>query len=299
MATTIYYFSGSGNSLIVARDLAFSLNGSLIPIAPLMDKKQINLNSEIIGIVFPVYFADFNGVPFIVQRFIDKLTPLGSKYLFAVCTHAAGPGSTIERLKKMIQKKGGNLAAGFNIQMSVPYSVFSKIKHAITKKKFDHITIIEQDKEKQQQLFKRWEKKLDFISSYVSQRKEGTYETSNLLIKILRAPFLPLNKLMFRLRYRNLAQASKGSLERLVHMSDNSFQVNDNCIACETCVKVCPVDNIELVDNKPVWLHHCENCLACYHWCPEAAIEGEIVRFNKKEHHPEVSLKDFLAQKYI
>jgi len=34
-------------------------------------------------------------------------------------------------------------------------------------------------------------------------------------------------------------------------------------------VRVCPVNNIEMVDKKPVWQNRCESCLACINWCPK------------------------------
>ena len=86
MSIEIYYFSGTGNSLFIARELANKLQGKLIPIASLIKQERINSESEIIGVVFPVYLAHLNGIPLIVKDFIQKLAQLDSKYLFAVCT---------------------------------------------------------------------------------------------------------------------------------------------------------------------------------------------------------------------
>jgi flavodoxin len=61
----VFYFSGSGNSLVVARDIAKELDGNLIPIPSIMDKTTIETDAEVIGIVFPVYYADFGGIPLI------------------------------------------------------------------------------------------------------------------------------------------------------------------------------------------------------------------------------------------
>lgn len=55
MKTEIYYFTGTGNSLVVARDLTKELNGELIAIPSVMSKETINIDAEVIGIVFPVY----------------------------------------------------------------------------------------------------------------------------------------------------------------------------------------------------------------------------------------------------
>lgn len=55
MNIEIYYFSGTGNSLAVARDLAAKLNARLIPITTVMDRESIETDAERIGIVFPLY----------------------------------------------------------------------------------------------------------------------------------------------------------------------------------------------------------------------------------------------------
>ena len=30
---------------------------------------------------------------------------------------------------------------------------------------------------------------------------------------------------------------------------------------------------VELKDGRPMWLHRCEQCMACLQWCPAEAIE--------------------------
>ena len=61
------------------------------------------------------------------------------------------------------------------------------------------------------------------------------------------------------------------------------------------CAHVCPVDNIEIIDDKPVGLHHCESCLACFAWCPHQAIYGGILSAKaERYHHPDVKLRDMI-----
>lgn len=51
MGTEIYYFSGTGNSLAVARDIAEKMNGKLISIPSVIDKESIATDADAIGIV--------------------------------------------------------------------------------------------------------------------------------------------------------------------------------------------------------------------------------------------------------
>jgi ferredoxin len=277
VSTVIYYFSGTGNSLVVAREIAAKTNGTLVSIPSVIRDESIKPGAEVIGIVFPVFYATNDcGIPLIVGRFVRKLEHLGSKYIFAVCTCGYMPGTTIENLRSAIESRGGKLAAGFTLRMSSKNLSERKQKKMRTKRK----------------------KKLDAICEYVASRKEGKFETRGLLRKIFLAPLRSLEKPIFLYRYKKLSNTSNPSFSELVPLADRSFRTNENCNGCGVCAKVCPVNNIKMVDNRPVWQHHCETCYACYAWCPQAAIHGEIVSYNEKYHHPEVKLSDMLKRNF-
>lgn len=71
------------------------------------------------------------------------------------------------------------------------------------------------------------------------------------------------------------------------------YIVNDNCIKCGICAKVCPANNIAVTD-KVTFFGYCEVCYACLHNCPQNAVhmkaEKSAVRF-RNEH---VSLQDII-----
>ena len=81
----IFYFSGTGNSAWVARQLAEGQNEELLSIAMEIDRnKAYKLKEgEKVGFVFPVYAW---GPPKIVLRFIHQLKLDKPGYLFFVCT---------------------------------------------------------------------------------------------------------------------------------------------------------------------------------------------------------------------
>lgn len=56
-------------------------------------------------------------------------------------------------------------------------------------------------------------------------------------------------------------------------VSAKKFYVTENCVGCGKCVKVCPLENVRLVNKKPVWDDHCTHCMACICRCPEEAVE--------------------------
>ncbi|WP_413814614.1 hypothetical protein [Candidatus Cryosericum septentrionale] len=58
---------------------------------------------------------------------------------------------------------------------------------------------------------------------------------------------------------------------------------------------MCPVGDIEQVDGRPVWQHHCQQCFACLQWCPKEAIQfGKETPHGKRYHHPGVKLSDMI-----
>ena len=104
MTTQIYYFSGTGNSLSVARGLAAQIDASLISIPHVMDCASITPDADVVGLVFPVYHK---GLPLILQRFVEKLTGLDTKYVFGACTYGDTSGMAIKHLRQLIRSRGG------------------------------------------------------------------------------------------------------------------------------------------------------------------------------------------------
>ncbi|MCZ3365953.1 MULTISPECIES: EFR1 family ferrodoxin [Methanobacterium] len=283
MNLEIYYFSGTGNSLAVARDIAEKMGGDLISIPSVMDKKSITTDADVIGIVFPVYYLGTVNIPLVVQRFVMKLDGISTKYIFAVCTFGGGAGSTLAILDEMIKARGGRLASGFGVQM--PQNAF--------RKPFENKT----------KLYSNWkEKKLDFICEHV-KAKDGWFDTDGLFIglvvaiieRMMKVGFLNRSSLRSMKKTARLQEDSDFTLDEVIRFMDRSYSTDENCTGCGTCSKVCQVRNIEIVDNKPAWQHHCENCLACIKWCPQSAIHG-YGKLPGGYHHPDVDILDMLRE---
>ena len=94
MKHKIFFFTGTGNSLWVARVLSSRLGKSeIIPILkPSMDAIK---ESETIGVVFPVYM---HRVPYLVADLIKALPELN--YLYAVAVNAGDTGQAFSYFRK-------------------------------------------------------------------------------------------------------------------------------------------------------------------------------------------------------
>jgi len=278
-STTIFYFSASGNSLALARDIAQKTNAKMIAIPSVINQPSIHPQTNSVGIVFPVYYASNGyGLPLIIERFINKLQGIEAKYFFAVCTHSGMAGETIAKLRKQIESHGGFLAAGFSLKMGST----------------------KMPEEKQQKLLKKQKQKAKLIGEYVNTQKKGKYETRSLLRKIAYAvPLYALIKPIFWRRYRKLSKTREfSSFQKIIPTADNSYQCDTTkCNSCGICTKVCPVDNIKMVNGRPEWQNNCETCYGCFLWCPKEAIFGDIVSYNDRRHHPGVELVDIIKEK--
>jgi ferredoxin len=105
----VYYFSGTGNSLKAARDIAEKCGGSIasmrMPAAP-------TESGGAVGFVFPVYYG---GLPNAVRQFIRQSDFTGL-YFFAVATYGAMSGGAINDVDALIRDKGLRLDYGAGVR---------------------------------------------------------------------------------------------------------------------------------------------------------------------------------------
>jgi hypothetical protein len=112
MNNAIYYFSGTGNSLEIARTVSIAMeNCSLTGIASLRGQNRVESQSQTIGLVFPLYFA---GLPQMIVDFLKRVSFQDDGYLFAIVS-AAYPwsGYVLHQLEGWLKKKNRALAAGY------------------------------------------------------------------------------------------------------------------------------------------------------------------------------------------
>jgi ferredoxin len=263
METTVFFFTGTGNSLAFAKRLADELGDTeLVSIPVAMKKGPPDLSSPKIGFVFPVFSW---GPPRMVEEFIASLTLSAEQYIFAVATCAAVPGATLGKLAKMIKKRGGKLDAGFVVRERA--SSLQKMA-GLVKVMF---------KISNPQRYEPGERRLAEIAGVVAKMERLEYEKNRVLPRA----------------YGNLLH---GPAIRMFQTIDKEFLADDSCVECRTCGKICPRANITFPEGRPVWNHNCEQCMACIQWCPEQAIQidGFTVGL-ERYHNPEVSLREMIV----
>lgn len=84
MSAEIYYFSGTGNSLIIAREIQKRIPGSfLTPIIQKLHEPEAASGANTVGFVFPNFCLS---VPIPVRDLLGKLKVSPSQYVFAACS---------------------------------------------------------------------------------------------------------------------------------------------------------------------------------------------------------------------
>lgn len=261
MKSVLYYFTGTGNSLKIAKDLAAQLgDAEIIPIAKVIDQPTISPAADRVGIIFPVYMW---GLPLIVANFARKLQVPRLTYVFAITNYGGFPAGTLPLLQDILAANKINLSAGFAIRMPGNYTPMYGANSPET----------------QQKNFAGEAVKIKEIAEIVKNRKNERIYANNPLVNYLFTNFI----------YKH------GSLK--IPEGDKSFWVDNKCNSCGICEKACPVRNIKMTDGKPVWLHHCEQCVACLQWCPQEAIQvGKNTATRKRYHQPDITVQDIMDQ---
>lgn len=230
----ILYFTGTGNCLYVARQLAGE-NGELLSIPQLVKRGKYDIEADEIGIVYPIYG---HMPPNMVRQFVQK-AKLKAGYKFAVLTYGARKCDAVE-IWDRISQNAGNRFDYINTLIMVDNWLPN----------FDMNEQIKMDKHIPENLQKittdingqrRWHEP---VTEEERQQHQGFMQRSGLDPEV-------------------------GFLMK----SDKCFTVTDACIDCGICTYVCPRSNYELTSRGVKMSGDCEFCFACIQNCPQKAIQ--------------------------
>ncbi len=258
MTTTIYFFSATGNSYEVAREISGKLDDgamlkSLVPLAA----HGAVCSEGTVGLVFPVY--DWN-IPSGVREFLTRLDVTHAEYFFAVATCNYLPGCSLDTVKNILAEKGRKLNAGFVVRMPGTFLPMCGANSPGT----------------QARKLRRKSRKTDMIVQIVRNRLDEKIEHSPIGIDRLLGPGMAKNMDLFPEKDRN-------------------FITEPECSGCGICAKVCPFRNIEMLNGRPEWLHKCRQCFACIHLCSKSCIQiGNKTKGRKRYRNPNVPLSEII-----
>ena len=246
----ILYFSATGNTEFIAKELAKRLDDECIN---LLDRVKTNdhtpLHSERPYIICaPVYVCE---MPLFMSKYLKKQTFTGSKDVYFIFTSGGYTGISGVLAKSIFQKKGMNYHGHAEFKMPRNYVAN------------DHYPM--QPKEEVETRIKDAYYQLGSVVSAIRSGGKLTARHVYLWEVLVTVPFTPV-----WCKYKLTAK---------------DFYIKDSCIGCGKCAKLCPLNNIKLVDKKPVWSDQCTHCMACIGNCPVGAIEYGTITQNKEPYN--------------
>ena len=276
MEKMLYYFSATGNSLQLAKDFAEKMNANLSNIATLVNNsKNEDIETDANFIGFVVPVY-FLGLPKIVVTFLEKLV-IKSKnpYVFAVVTYGGFKGGALNQIAEILSKKNIKLNYGGAVGTVGTY-----------------IKMYDIDLEKINERLDKANLKADKLLADIKAQKH----------KIV----VPKIDIFSKMMYEKYLKECENNA--------SNFVVDNSCIGCGLCSKLCPTQNIKAAAGaqvfspceaenetaeravtffRPGFSNKCQQCFACVHWCPKQSIQyTESTRGRKRYHNPKVSVEE-------
>lgn len=230
----IYYFSGTGNTLLIAKKMkeAFEKQKYFVILRKITIYESVKLESDChLGIVIPV--AIQSTFP-IVWDFVERLPEGNMRQVFFADTMETFSGGIVGPMKKSLKAKGYRCIGACEFKMASSMQMSEK-KAEIGKKK-NEIALLKAEE-------------------YVQSLINGS-------AKWKRIPGLS----------DAMRSISKGRTI-WTKTSERISIDHDLCIKCGMCEKYCPVNAIHLVDQHMKIQHRqCIACMRCVNFCPKSAF---------------------------
>ena len=221
----ILYFSGTGNSLAIARKIAEAINDQVLPLTEAV--QQDLTNKQRIGLVFPTY--DFN-LPPALPEMVSHLKISPKSYVFTVVTCGNMAGNCIWVLRRLLREKGIELA--YSHKVSVPDNSALAFGRNPNKqlKKFERVParmeqIIRELQTESHTLHYSWFGLLSWLL--------GRPSIENGMIKALGPKVNPDKCIGCDICVRVCPMEN-------IRLTDKKAITGDNCTVCLACVHACP-----------------------------------------------------------
>ncbi|MCD8074407.1 MAG: EFR1 family ferrodoxin [Lachnospiraceae bacterium] len=260
----IYYYSGSGNSLSVAKHIGRKLgNTDIVSIYKLRDNANVPADYARVGIVTATWFVR---PPRIVREVCEKLMLSRSQKVFIIATCGGYDGYVCIDLKAILQPKTDYPVQTFMLPMPPNHIVgFSPMPDWIVR------------------IYLRHEKK---ASARIAEKIKTDQPTKN-------------RKGLNRRALSWVSKTFNGWLGVDRDSTEGGFYTTEACTKCGTCEKLCKNGNILLTEDGVVWGHDCQQCMACIMWCPNHAIRHPNVPEKRRRYqNPNIRLADMTHSRF-
>ena len=245
----ILYFTGTGNTYEAALKLSERIDQKCVCMDPalLNEPFEIEKGEEMVIWMCPVYSW---GIPPYVRRFMAcvKCEEFGNLIHHLVLTCGDDCGKTPEMWRRDAAKRAWKCGNVYTIIMPNNY---------VCMKGFDV-----DSPELQEEKLKALEKRVEHIAADLKAYSSNSESKDD----VTRGKFAGFKTSIIYPWFVRHA------------MSPRPFHYTEECISCGKCSTVCPMRNIEMINDdgnalRPHWGADCAGCLACYHICPVHAVQ--------------------------
>lgn len=232
------YFSGTGNTRYAAECFCreYDADAKLYSIEDCSSSEAAK-NADMIVFAYPVQFST---VPKIVRDYVtDNKEIWKGKKVFVIATMGLFSGDGAGNLGRLLHGCGAEVLGGLHLKMPDSIGDEKALKRPL---------------EKNRELVKEAELK---IKESVRRFKEGHPTQEGMGIWYHLAGIFG-QRLYFGHKTREYSSGLKIN--------------SDRCIGCGMCEKLCPMNNISIMDKKAVSGSSCTMCYRCINKCPKQAI---------------------------
>ena len=249
----VLYFSGTGNSKFVAKLIAKETGDTLVSLNDFIKENSCSSHGaspqkafsseKPFVFVTPTYASR---IPHIISTFIENHQFNGNKKAYFVMTAFASIGCAEKYNEKLCTSSGLEYKGTAAILMAENYVAMFDIP----------------SQKEAEQYAERAIPSIEAVAHDIAAEKTIApvkSATSDVLMSTV------VNPLFYKM---------------FVHA--NGFHVTDKCIHCGACAVNCPLNNITLVEGRPVWGKDCTHCMSCICRCPQQAIEYKNATQNRE-----------------
>ncbi|TCT16222.1 ferredoxin [Natranaerovirga pectinivora] len=242
----IYYFSGTGNTWWVSKELKKQLvlndwEVNCFSIECIQDEDILNQITDVNHIVFgfPVYGST---APIPMLNFIHSFPKANNNQTISIFgTQALASGDTAYFIGKHLIKKG------YKLKQTIHFKMMNNL----------HLP------------------RFRFYAPKNDDRVISLHRKNLPIIKQL-ALNITHNKKNIRGKYSLgilIGIFQRSHINKLITTASKGFSVDSSrCVNCDKCVNICPTKNIIKSKNTYVFDSNCALCLRCYSQCPTYAI---------------------------
>lgn len=238
----VLYYTGTGNSRYAASVIAAQTGDELISMNDIMRERiknpyaaRYNLDSERPFVfVCPTYCWC---MPRVVEKFIRDSRLTGSRDVYFFLTCGSDTGSASKHAEALCEELGYNFMGLGSVKMP---------------------------------------------ENYITMFDSPSYDEAHGIIRAAHSQIESAGRLINfskPISDTNAGQGLRSQLTKLgdifykFFVNDKKYYVTDDCIGCGRCTEICPLANISIEDDEPVWHGNCTQCMACISICPKNAIE--------------------------